>query len=242
MRSFAITLIVAVAAAHTAWPVSGQTTSRPAQSGVYSPAQAVRGKALYTEHCGSCHGTELEGGAFGGDIAPPLKRDDFLASGDLGMTFTGIRKRMPLDSPGILADQIYIDIVAFLLEQNGFPPGGSDLPFSAEQLSLIRLVKAVPLKTGSFVQFVGCLQREGDAWSLVHADAPIAAAGPVPTASDIAEAQGQSLGKQTITLVNVDAGSAVPASKVMARGLLILMPTGKQLNIAALRVVAPVCP
>src|SRR4029079_12217004 len=114
-----------------------------------------------------------------------------------------------VDAPGTLPDQTYVDVLAFLLQQNGFPSGRTDLTSSTEQLDLIRLAKSVPLKTGTFVQIVGCLQRDGDdTWSLVQANDPTAAPGAALTPADIAEAQGQSPGKHTIGLVNVDAGSA----------------------------------
>ena len=34
---------------------------------------------------------------------------------------------MPADGPGSLADADYLDVVAFLLKENGFPSGPSEL-------------------------------------------------------------------------------------------------------------------
>ncbi len=43
-------------------------TSRTAQDGVYTAAQAARGKALYFDNCVACHGDQLQGG----EDSPPL--------------------------------------------------------------------------------------------------------------------------------------------------------------------------
>ena len=35
---------------------------------------------------------------------------------------------MPLDAPGSLSREAVADVVAFILRENGFPPGAADLP------------------------------------------------------------------------------------------------------------------
>ena len=47
--------------------------ARPITAGVYSAAQATRGKALFTDQCAACHGEMLEG-----VVGPPLTGNDFL--------------------------------------------------------------------------------------------------------------------------------------------------------------------
>jgi mono/diheme cytochrome c family protein len=220
----------------------GQATVLSVKDGVYSRGQSMRGASLYAEYCGSCHGSELQGGEFGADEVPSLKREDFLRSGDLGMIFERIRRLMPLNAPGILTDQTYVDVLAFLLEQNGFPSGVNELTSNLEALRLIRVAKATPVGTGTLVQIVGCLHREGDAWSVVGANEPVAVGGPAPAPADVAEARGQSRGQQTFALINVDAESATVSSRVVVRGLLILTPTRNRLNVMTLTVAAPSCP
>lgn len=233
LRLLAITVLAGFPSG--VWLARGQVGPVSARDGVYSNAQALRGKTLYVDHCGSCHGLELNG-----DVAASLKNDSFLAIGDLGKVFARLRANMPLDSPGTLPERTYIDVLAFLLQQNGYPAGNSDLTSST--MSQIRLFKATPVKTGTLVQIVGCLQHTDNQWRLSTAAEPVAVAEQVPTSSEVAEAQRQPLGTHTVALVNVDARSVQSSGKAVARGLLILAPGGTRLNVTTLTVAAPACP
>jgi mono/diheme cytochrome c family protein len=101
--------------------------------GVFTEAQASRGQALNERHCVECHGSRLAGGQFGG---PPLAGRFFMHRwGDqsLHALFEYARTNMPPDRPGRLTDGQYLDLIAFILEMNAFPPGESAL--SMERLS-----------------------------------------------------------------------------------------------------------
>jgi mono/diheme cytochrome c family protein len=50
--------------------IDAQAPPRPV---TYTDAQADQGRALYAEHCVTCHGVNLDDGAY----APPLKGNDF---------------------------------------------------------------------------------------------------------------------------------------------------------------------
>ena len=94
--------------------------------GVYTKAQAERGRVLYAE-CAECHGATLEGGT-----STPLRGPEFIASwGKPALTLDDfyyiVRKTMPKDLPGSLPRQSYTDIVAFILQQNGLPDGQKEL-------------------------------------------------------------------------------------------------------------------
>src|SRR5215475_2503916 len=54
-------------------PVARAQTTRTANDGVYSEAQAARGRTLYQEKCAKCHGDTLQG-----RTAPPLTGESFL--------------------------------------------------------------------------------------------------------------------------------------------------------------------
>lgn len=109
--------------------------------GVYTPEQAKRGEAAYLQACASCHGTGLEGG----DMTPPLVGGAFtsnwndLTAGDL---FERIRTTMPLDNPGRLSRQQNADVIAFILENNGWPAGAAELPADSGALKQIRIEAA----------------------------------------------------------------------------------------------------
>src|SRR6266849_10113504 len=105
---------------------SAVAQSRSVKDGVYSKAQAGRGQALYKENCFVCHGET----ATGGDSGPALSGEGFMDNWKgqtLGDLFDKISQTMPASAPGSLKPPEYIDLIAFLLSQNGFPAGQKDL-------------------------------------------------------------------------------------------------------------------
>jgi len=111
--------------------------------GIYTDAQADRGKQLYSDACASCHGPELTGG----EMAPPLVGGDFtsdwngLSVGDL---FDRIRISMPQNAPGSLSGQQNADILAFVLQANKFPSGQTELAKDAMMLKGIKFETKKP--------------------------------------------------------------------------------------------------
>jgi cytochrome c len=136
-RACAVLLLVALA-------VLAQPAARSTWDGVYTKAQSERGKTLYDRHCLDCHGDELEG-----DVVehPALAGGAFvykwngLTVGDL---FERIHRDMPMDHPGILSRQNAVDLTAFLLRFNEFPPGESELPADMMALRQIRFDAGKP--------------------------------------------------------------------------------------------------
>jgi mono/diheme cytochrome c family protein len=100
-------------------------TTRTVQDGVFTEAQAARGKALYAERCASCHGDALKGAQ-----GPPLVGDGFVANWQaepLSVLFSKIHNTMPLDAPGQLTPQQSADVLAHILKTGGFPAGRTEL-------------------------------------------------------------------------------------------------------------------
>jgi len=125
MRFLAVAVIPFVTVLVLRPPVQAagaQDTSKSVWDGIYTQAQADRGKQLYSDACASCHGPELTGG----EMAPPLVGGDFqsdwngLSVGDL---FERMRISMPQNAPGSLSAQQNADVLAFMLSQNKFPVG-----------------------------------------------------------------------------------------------------------------------
>jgi S-disulfanyl-L-cysteine oxidoreductase SoxD len=117
--------------------VHAQPPTKSIWDGVYSDAQAARGKALYSENCASCHGGELTGG----EMAPPLAGGEFMAGWDgltIGDLFERIRISMPQNAPGSLSGQQNADILAFMFSANKFPAGTDELPKEAGILKQIK--------------------------------------------------------------------------------------------------------
>lgn len=160
------TILFACAAVGLAQP------PRTVLDGVFSEAQAKRGKQAYRSQCQGCHGPNLEGTG----VSQPLRAQAFLdlwREEDLGKLFEYTQANMPVDDPGSLDSKVYLDVLAFLLEGNGFPTGKADL--TEEQLSRILLVGPggpQPLPKDLLVRLVGCLARDGDAWKLTSATHP----------------------------------------------------------------------
>ena len=115
---------------------------RSVWDGVYTDAQAKRGRDAYQYSCATCHGPDLEGDS-GRDV-PALYGEDFVrewSRNSLKELSDLIRNGMPKDSPGSLSAQTYTAIVAFLLQANEFPVGVQELPVDPAALARIRMDK-----------------------------------------------------------------------------------------------------
>ncbi len=100
--------------------------SRSVSDGVYSAGQAERGRVLYLARCAGCHGDDLRGQGF----APGLAGSEFLSLWK-GQTvrdlYSRTRTTMPEDMPGSLSPEETLDIIAYVLQVNGFPPRPAEL-------------------------------------------------------------------------------------------------------------------
>jgi alcohol dehydrogenase (cytochrome c) len=97
-----------------------------ASNGPYSEEQAKRGKAVYTQSCSRCHADTLKGA----DQIPPLIGETFIShwqGRSVKNLFDRIRTTMPQNNPGSLSQQDYLDLIAFMLQANNFPPGKDEL-------------------------------------------------------------------------------------------------------------------
>ncbi len=109
------------------WAKSHVSAQSAATAVTYTETQAEQGRIAYEQQCASCHGANLDDGAYG----PPLTGTDFrqkwgARSLDALMTYTS--ERMPPTQPGTLGAVRYAQVIAFLLQENGVKPGGSELP------------------------------------------------------------------------------------------------------------------
>ncbi len=125
----------------------GATLGGPAPAhgdGIYTREQADRGRMLYDVTCADCHGSKLEGGT-----STPLAGSEFIASwGRPNLTLDDfyyiVRKTMPREKPGSLTREAYADIVAYILQQNSFPPGEKELTSNPDLMKTVRFGGAVP--------------------------------------------------------------------------------------------------
>jgi cytochrome c len=145
MTSFARTALVFVCLLHTAYclllSAAGDQPARTVWDGVYTDAQAERGRASYQEACAACHREDLRGDS----TAPSLVGESFtFLWGDMevGELLARMQKLMPPERPGSLPAQTYTDIIAFVLKKNEFPTGGTELSADSDSLHALITVKA----------------------------------------------------------------------------------------------------
>ena len=117
--------------------------SRTVWDGVFTTAQAERGRTEYDLWCASCHQSDLSGGVLVGDDEAPALRsvEKLIERRDLENVMTFIKNGMPRDEPGSLKDETYVDILTYLLQENGFPAGTSELKMDAAALKAIAIVR-----------------------------------------------------------------------------------------------------
>jgi S-disulfanyl-L-cysteine oxidoreductase SoxD len=138
--SVAAGLVVLVAAAST---LQAQAPAATTNAGIYTEAQAERGKLAYTKNCQDCHGESLEGI----DMAPALVGSSFQSNWvglSVGELSERIRTTMPQNNPGTLSSATTADLIALILKLNGYPAGTSELPREAQVLQMIRIAEPKP--------------------------------------------------------------------------------------------------
>jgi len=90
--------------------------------GVYTDNQSSRGRRVYRRACESCHAAGLEGSEQG----PSLYGEAFINGWDgevLAEIMSLISNTMPAENPGGLSSENYVDVLAYILQVNGFPAG-----------------------------------------------------------------------------------------------------------------------
>src|SRR5581483_9571513 len=98
--------------------------------GVYTDAQARRGKDVYFGNCRSCHSADSHTGA---TFATWWKGKP------LSDLFVYIATKMPKNDPGSLAPEDAADVVAYLLKMNVMPTGKHELPPDVDSLAKFRI-------------------------------------------------------------------------------------------------------
>lgn len=110
------------------------------KDGVYSAAQADRGKELWAKACASCH---TLGTISKSSTGPALSGAEFLTKWDGKTVFQladGIQKTMPNDFSMELTAAQAADATALILQANGFKAGDKDLA-TGDALKSITIVK-----------------------------------------------------------------------------------------------------
>ena len=204
--------------------------------GAYGAAQAERGRTVYMSACIRCHGADLAG-----TTAPALTGDRFFESwgGDsVSRLFEKIRDTMPPNFSTTLDDGAKLDIVAFILQTNGFP-SGRDLSAGngLAAIHILRKGEQPRVQNFALVQAVGCLSREESRWVLRSSSTPAATTESAPPAAALAAAAAAPLGQDRFVLLSAApfAPVANEGRKVEVRGLIYQEPGDALLTVTSLQ-------
>lgn len=236
-------LVIGVMIGAFAQGARAQQAAATVADGVYTDAQASRGGAAYEAACSTCHRIDL-----GGGTGPSLKEQRFAqtyAGKPLQTLFSKIATTMPRNAPASLADDVYLDIVAYVLKENGFRSGAREL--TAGMLDAVRVVAGrskplPPVGDFSYVEAVGCLAAGPQhTVMLTHASEPAATLPGAASGSSAAAAM--PLGTQMFRLVDAIAYAPVwhGGEKVYVRGLLINLADEPRMTISDLQIVSATC-
>ena len=181
---------------------------------------------------------------------PALKEQRFartFAGKDLKTLFTKIATTMPRGAPGSLGDNVYLDIVAHLLKENGFARR------FARAHRRRRSTASASCRAGPSRCRPSAISRTSrwwavstpgpqNTWMLTRASEPAVAVAPA-SATPAPAATATPLGTQTFHLL--DAMAYAPADhrgqKMYVRGLLIKLPGEQRMTISAFETVSPTC-
>lgn len=114
-----------------ATPMSGSfvrvsTDAAATHTAQFDNTQVGAGDKLYAAECAKCHGDHLQG-----KTAPALRGSGFQPAKNSTVTKGGLYQymstNMPADKPGQLKPQQYADIMAYMLQENGYAPTGKVL-------------------------------------------------------------------------------------------------------------------
>jgi len=216
--------------------------------GVFTTAQADRGKAALLQNgCNGCHGADLAG-----ERGPSLKGERFIKAWEnasIGRLFTKIRDTMPPLNAEQVTPSTKVDIIAYLLQENGFPMGTAELSVDPDTLESLQIVRKGTDSTRApnfaLVQVVGCLTQDPNGrWILTNSTDPAVTKEEAATPTGLKAAETIAIGTETFELVSV-----VPSFKpethkdhrMEARGLLYREPSYAELNLTSLTMIASTC-
>lgn len=119
-------------------PQGGGRGAVPPAEALFTSAQAVAGKPAYERNCAGCHGASVDDGT----SAPPLRGAAFLgkyAGKPAADLFTYVSTKMPPNGPGSLGGAEYAQIIAYVLQQNGFATGRKEFASEAAALASVTI-------------------------------------------------------------------------------------------------------
>ena len=225
-----------------AWSAHAQ--GKTTLDGVYSEAQAERGKKGSEDVCAGCHGFDFAGAPF---VAPTLVgipfvenwRDDTLAS-----IYDKIRNDMPMGNPSRMSDADKLDVLTYILKFNEQPAGSAELtPGVLAGIIFQSKLPAQPVKDTDLGRVVGCLTKNGKDFVLVKATDPRRSREGLPSSEEpLKLAAGVPLGTRTFRLMDaIPSPDAFVGQRLDVKGILLLRPVDSAINVTALQTTGAAC-
>ena len=211
----------------------------PIWAGAYTTAQAARGLRVVENHCSECHHDDLSGGE-----GPALVGSSFMVKWEMQSVerlFHKIRDTMPEAGSTAVTDAEKLDTVAYILQQNGFPAGATELADTTDALAALRMIPRGgpgPPRSGALVQAVGCLQENaGKGWILTRSTDPLVTTRDPLTQADKLAISAAPPGTQTIELIGVYSPTGLAQNTVLVKGLFVDRAPGKRINVTSMELV-----
>jgi len=110
------------------------------RNGVYTAEEAQRGKAIYQNQCGMCHGDALEGQGQNSPLAGTIFLNNWTGQ-TVADLFMKTIVMMPAMDPGTLTPKDTAEVIAYILRANKFPAGKTELSSDPQSLEMIHIVK-----------------------------------------------------------------------------------------------------
>jgi cytochrome c len=126
-----LSLLVGIFAAHA-------QDMRSTSQGVFTEAQAKRGATAYNKNCASCHGADLRSTDREVTNLSGATFKDRWVGKTIGEQLEAARDMPPREERS-LADEMYLDIVTFILWSNKVPAGAQELKLDLPALKQIKI-------------------------------------------------------------------------------------------------------
>jgi len=244
----ALTCLTVAVTAQQPEPARKTVTRDP----VFTAAQADRGRQVYQANCAGCHLPGLDGSgnpsatATGAPLVGPRFVQDF-GEAKVAALLNKIMRDMPAGAgkAGSLTEQQYLDVSSYILQQNKFPAGSSDLTVdTANDVWIPGAGGAEGLADYTYVTGVGCLNQDPTrSWLLTAAQELKKTDVPAPGAAPVAATASDAPGEFSFRLLNAYNYSPEPYNgrKVRVSGYLVRVGAELRVNVQALQMVGAAC-
>jgi hypothetical protein len=226
---------------------------KSAWDGAYTAAQADRGQKAFNANCASCHQANLGGK---GEV-PALRGDGFMERWhdysvkplfDLIRTeMPPLRFRTPETKP--LAENLYVDIITYILKANSFPPGNTELTVDTlDKVQILGKNGMQPPPQFALILSVGCLKYRPVSWMLSNATDPVRATMPdIATRDEVEDAKIQFLGFRDYRLADfgyLGRGfdpESLEDHRILVKGYIIRQQAFERISVTSVVDVAAQC-